>query len=66
MGLYPRGGRYFSHGKLSKIDPLVLKSHSIKAKQRTGNGRKKHVEIRSQNLGILIATFLKEILRIYN
>ena len=27
VGSSPRGGRNFSHGKLSKIDPLVLKSH---------------------------------------
>ena len=27
VGSRPRGGRNFSHGKLSKIDPLVLKSH---------------------------------------
>ena len=27
VGSYPRGGRNFSHGKLSKINPLVLKSH---------------------------------------
>ena len=27
VGSNPRGGRNFSHGKLSKINPLVLKSH---------------------------------------
>ena len=29
VGSSPRGGRNFSHGKLSKIDPLVLKSLMI-------------------------------------
>ena len=27
VGSSPRGGRNFSHGKLSEIDPLILKSH---------------------------------------
>ena len=27
VGSNPRGGRNFSHGKLSKINPLVLKSN---------------------------------------
>ena len=27
VGSNPRGGRNFSHGKLFKINPLVLKSH---------------------------------------
>ena len=27
VGSNPRGGRNFSHGKLSKINPLVLKSY---------------------------------------
>ena len=27
VGSNPHGGRNLSHGKLSKIDPLVLKSH---------------------------------------
>ena len=26
-GSNPRGSRNLSHGKLSKIDPLILKSH---------------------------------------
>ena len=29
VGSSPRGGRNFSHGKLSKTDPLVLKSHTF-------------------------------------
>ena len=29
VGSSPSGGRNFSHGKLSKIDPLVLKSHFL-------------------------------------
>ena len=29
VGSNPRGGQNFPHGKLSKINPLVLKSHII-------------------------------------
>ena len=33
VGSNPRGGRNFSHGKLSKINPLVLKSHYMIKRQ---------------------------------
>ena len=33
VGSNPRGGQNFLHGKLSKINPLVLKSHIWKNKQ---------------------------------
>ena len=31
VGSNPRGSRNFSHGKLSKINPLILKSHFLRS-----------------------------------